>query len=123
MKVILQKLQQIDTVYKNLFALIAIIYLINFSILCYYSTGNPLMKVSEGWYWPQKFFLYSPIYCFFSSVIIGIISYWHLCNLLRDSIRVKENSVNPNQVERWMVYSSTLFSIGIVYFSIAFWIL
>ena len=120
---ILQKLKQVDKVYTHLFSLIAAIYLINFSALCYYATGNPMTRIHGEWYWAQKFFLYSPIYCFFFSVIIGIISYWYLCDALREASGVKQNSVSPYQVSRWMVYSSTFFSIGIIYFSIAFWIL
>ena len=123
MKRILQKLEQVDRVYTHLFSLIAAVYLINFSVLCYYATGNPITRISGEWYWAQKFFLYSPIYSFFLSVIIVIVSYWYLCDALRDAGGAKANGVNPHLISRWMVYSSTFFSIGIIYFSIAFWIL
>lgn len=126
MKRTLQKFQQADRFCKNLFALIASIYLINISIICFYANGNPMLSINGNWYWPQKFFLYSPIYCFFLSIAIGIVSYYSLCNSLRydENITNKKDIAASNyMVSRWMVYSSALFSIGITYFSIAFWLL
>ena len=126
MKRTLQKFQQADRICRNLFALIASVYLINISILSYYAAGSPMTSISSDWYWPQKFFLYSPIYCFFLSIMIGIISYWSIC----EALRYNENISNKKDIgsirykaSRWMVSSSALFSIGITYFSIAFWIL
>ena len=118
--------QQIDRFCRNLFILIASVYLINISILSFYAAGSPMTSSSQNWYWPQKFFLYSPIYCFFLSIIIGIFSYWSLCDVLRYDEKIsnkKDIGVVSYKVSRWMVYASALFSIGITYFSIAFWIL
>lgn len=123
MKGILAKLKTADKIYRHLFGLITAVYFMNFAILFYYATGSVLMKRTGEWYWPYEFFLYSPVYCFFASVAIGIFAYWNLADSLRHDGRTKKGKIDTNCLGRWMVYSGALFSIGIVYFSIYFWVL